>query len=153
MRYYPQIYFACHTRHVREQKSGKTLSAHQASILDHLDEKEPTSLLGLAKHMGVTSSTMCIHVNRLARGGFVSRQRDAGDARRVKLLLTASGVAMKRASSVLDAELVSAMLSRLSEKERTAAIGGLALLARAASEEMATKSAVRERAKQIGREV
>jgi len=129
------------------------LSAHQASILDHLDDKEPTSLLGLAKHMGVTPSTMCIHVNRLARGGYVSRQRDTGDARRVNLLLTPSGVAMRRANSVLDADRVAAMLQRLNAQERKAAIAGLALLARASAEEMATKSAARERAKQIGREV
>ncbi len=151
MSYYPRIYLACHTRHVREKKSGKVLSAHQASILDHLDAKEPTSLLGLAKHLGVTASTMCIHVNRLVRGGYVSRRRDSADARRVNLLLTASGVAMKRASSVLDADLVRSMLHRLSAPERKAALAGLALLARAASEETATKSAVRERSKQMRR--
>lgn len=153
MTYYPRIYLACHTRHVRDPKRGTTLSVHQASILDHLDDKEPTSLLGLAKHMGVTPSTMCIHVNRLASGGYVSRQRDAGDARRVKLLLTVPGVRMKRANSVLDAGLVAAMLGRLNANERKDAMAGLALLARAAAEEMATKSAVRERAKHIGREV
>ncbi|MEO8025719.1 MAG: MarR family winged helix-turn-helix transcriptional regulator [Bryobacteraceae bacterium] len=153
MTYYPSIYLACHTRHVRDAKSGETLSAHQASILDHLDDREPTGLLGLAKHMGVTPSTMCIHVNRLARSGYVTRQRDSGDARRVKLLLTKSGVSMKRANSVLDADLVASMLRRLNGKERKEAIGGLALLARAAGEEMSTRSAVRERAKEIGREV
>ncbi len=153
MAYYPRIYLACHTRHVRDPKSGKVLSAHQAGILDHLDDKEPTSLLGLARHMGVTASTMCIHINRLARDGYVSRHRDTGDGRRVKLLLTAAGVRMKQANSVLDADRVQAMLHRLSAKERKEAIAGLALLARAASEEIATKSVVRERAKTIGRDV
>jgi len=60
---------------------------------------------------------------------------------------------MRRENSVLDAERVDAMLKRLSAAERKAALAGLGLLARAASEEMATKSAMRERAKEIGREL
>ena len=44
---YPRIFFACHTRHVRDPKTRRVLSAHQASILDHLDEQEPVTLLDL----------------------------------------------------------------------------------------------------------
>ena len=43
---YPQIYFACHRRHVRDSATRELLSAHQASILDHLDDVEPTSGTG-----------------------------------------------------------------------------------------------------------
>ena len=53
---YPRIYFACHTRHVRDPQSGRLLSRHQASVLDHLDEIDPITLNGLARHMGVTAS-------------------------------------------------------------------------------------------------
>jgi hypothetical protein len=48
MELYPRIYFACHTRHVRDPQTRRLLSAHQASILDHLDEHEPLALLDLA---------------------------------------------------------------------------------------------------------
>jgi len=51
---YPQIYFACHTRHVRDPQSQRLLSRHQASILDHLDELDPTTVNDLSRHMGVT---------------------------------------------------------------------------------------------------
>ena len=37
---YPKIFFACHTRHVRDPSTRRVLSAHQASILDHLDARE-----------------------------------------------------------------------------------------------------------------
>ena len=53
MALYPRIYFACHTRHVRDPESHRLLSRHQASILDHLDEIDPTTVNGLAGHMGV----------------------------------------------------------------------------------------------------
>lgn len=140
MELYPRIYFACHTRHVRDPKTQRLLSAHQASILDHLDEREPLTLLDLAQHMGVTASTMSLHVERLVRRGYVSRVRATEDGRRLQLLLTAAGVRVREAKSVLDPARVRALLARLSLDQQEAGIRGLALLARAGSEQMAEQS-------------
>jgi DNA-binding MarR family transcriptional regulator len=137
---YPRIFLACHTRHVRDTRAQRVLSAHQASILDHLDEIEPTGLLQLAKHLGVTASTMSLTVDRLVRGGYVRRGPDPQDGRRVGLRLTKAGVRIKREKSVLDPERVDSMLRRLSKEERTHALAGLSLLARAASEELESRS-------------
>lgn len=129
---YPRIYFACHRRHVRDSAAQTVLSAHQASVLDHLDDVEGTSLLDLARHMGVTPSTMSLTVDRLERGGYVTRARSKEDKRRVDLRLTASGVRIKRQQKVLEPELVAAMLARLDPARRQAALRGLELLAEAA---------------------
>ena len=140
MELYPRIYFACHTRHVRDPKTQRLLSAHQASILDHLDEREPLTLLDLAQHMGVTASTMSLHVERLVRRGYVSRVRATEDGRRLQLLLTAAGVRVREAKSVLDPVRVRALLARLTPDQQEAGIQGLALLARAGGEQMAEQS-------------
>ncbi len=140
MELYPRIFFACHTRHVRDPKTRREISSHQASILDHLDELEPTSLVGLAQHMGVTASTMSLSIDRLARAGYVRRARDESDGRRVNLRLTAAGVRIKEAQSVLDPQRVRSLVGRLTGRERQAAIEGLALLARAARDEMHHKA-------------
>lgn len=132
LRCYPRIYFACHTRHVRDLESGTVLSAHQASVLDHLDDVEPTGMAELAKHMGVTASTMSLTVDRLERGGYVVRTPGATDRRRVELRLTDAGVGIKRQQKVLEPERVAAMLDRLSPEDRAAALRGLELLAEAA---------------------
>ena len=132
MRLYPKIYFACHTRHVRDAQSGNLLSRHQASVLDHLDELDPITLNGLARHMGVTAGTMSLTIDRLERKGYVVRVRDVADRRRVHVRLTSAGVRVRDAASVLDPPLVEALVSRLSDDEREAAIRGLALLAGAA---------------------
>jgi MarR family transcriptional regulator, organic hydroperoxide resistance regulator len=129
---YPRIFFACHTRHVRDPKTRRVLSAHQASILDHLDEREPLTLLDLAQHMGVTPSTMSLHVDRLVRRGYVLRERDSRDARRLRLRISAAGVRVREANSVLDPACVRKMLSRLTPLQCAAGLRGLALLARAA---------------------
>ena len=133
---YPKIFFACHRRHVRDRRTGAVLSAHQASILDHLDDIEPIALTALARHTGVTASTMSLAIDRLETGGYVRRGRDRDDARRVQLRLTAAGVRVKEDQSVLDAGDVKSLLSRLTPIRRAAAIEGLALLAEAAVEEM-----------------
>ena len=140
MELYPRIYFACHTRHVRDPKTKHLLSAHQASILDHLDEREPLALLDLARHMGVTASTMSLNIERLVRRGYVSRARAAEDGRRLKLRLTPAGVRVREAKSVLDPARVRALLARLTPVEREAGTQGLALLARAGSEQMEEQS-------------
>jgi DNA-binding MarR family transcriptional regulator len=136
MELYPRIYFACHTRHVRDPRTRRLLSAHQASILDHLDEHEPLALLDLAQHMGVTASTMSLNIERLVRRGYVSRERATEDGRRLRLRITSAGVRLREAKSVLDPARVRALLARLSPAQRQAGIHGLALLARAGSEQM-----------------
>lgn len=133
MSLYPRICFACHTRHVRDPQSHRLLSRHQASVLDHLDEIDPMTLNGLARHMGVTAATMSVTIDRLERKGYVVRVRDTGDRRRVNVRLTAAGVRVREASSVLDPVLVERLVSRLSDEQREAAVHGLALLASAAS--------------------
>jgi len=131
MTLYPRIYFACHTRHVRDPQSQRLLSRHQASILDHLDELEPTTVLALAGHMGVTAATMSLSIDRLERKGYVVRLKDAKDRRRVHVRLTSAGVRVRDASSVLDPARVEALVARLSDEERARAVEGLALLAHA----------------------
>src|SRR5580658_8438247 len=132
MQCYPKIYFACHTRHVQDEETNQRLSAHQASLLDHLDEVEPTTMLTLAGHMGVTASTMSLTVDRLVRAGYVTRDRDTSDARKVALRLTKDGARLKERKSVLDRELVAAMLGRMKSRDRAAALAGLEMLAQAA---------------------
>ncbi len=118
LRCYPQIYFACHKRHVRDQATQDVISAHQASILDHLDDVQATSLFDLARHMGVTASTMSITVDRLVRGGYVARERSEEDRRRLDLKLTPAGMRIKRQQKVLEPGLVAAVPARLDDRRR-----------------------------------
>jgi DNA-binding MarR family transcriptional regulator len=111
------------------------------AVLDHLDEIEPTGLLTLAAHMGVTASTMSLMIDRLARNGYVIRERDARDGRRVGLRLTKAGVRIKSEKSVLDPARVRAVLDQLTAAERRQAIHGLALLAQASAQAMQNTAA------------
>ena len=133
---YPRIYFACHTRHVKDPATGAHVSAHQASILDHLDEVDPMSMTDLAAHMGVTVATMSLAIDRLERKAYVRRDRDPQDRRRVLLRITPAGVALREAKSVLDPARVEQVLGQLSPTDREAVLKGLDLLARASERHM-----------------
>lgn len=133
LRFYPQIYFACHRRHVRDAKARRLLSLNQARILDHLDDITPTNLRSLARHMGVTASTMSLNVDRLETAGYVRRERNDKDARQVELRLTEAGRRLKEQQSALDPALVGTLLDRLKGPDRAKALDGLRLLAEAAT--------------------
>lgn len=129
---YPQIYFACHTRHIRRASTPERLSAADSTLLAHLDERRPVRSTELARHLGVANSTLSAAIARLARQGYVIQARAAGDRRAIELRLSGQGAAAMQASSVLDSSLVKKMLEHLKPADRTRALDGLALLARAA---------------------
>lgn len=130
---YPRIYFACHRRHVRDERTGAVVSAHRVSVLDHLDTDTPTHVSALARHMGVTASTMSLTLNRLEADGYVERRPDPADQRRVCVRLTEAGDTLRKSSSVLDPALVERLLAAMSPVNRALAVEGLALLAAAAT--------------------
>lgn len=129
---YPQIYFACHTRHIRRASTAERLSAADSTLLAHLDEQRPVRSTALARHLGVSNSTLSAAIARLASHSYVTQSRDAADRRAIELRLSRKGAAAMQASSVLDTPRVRRMLEQLTPAERTRALAGLALLARAA---------------------
>jgi DNA-binding MarR family transcriptional regulator len=129
---YPQIYFACHTRHIRRASTPTRLSASDSTLLAHLDEHEGIRATAMAKHLGLAASTLSAAIARLAALGYVIQKRDSKDGRAIELLLSGKGASAMQASSVLDSALVKAMLMRLTGTQRKHALDGLAALAKAA---------------------
>ena len=132
--YYPRIYLACHIQHTRRTPSRGNLTESESNLLGHLDERTPTRASTLARHMGVSRSSMSATIKRLIALGYISRATESGDARAAALRLSPAGARAMQAGSVLDRTRVKALLARLSADERRRAVDGLALLARAANQ-------------------
>ena len=129
---YPQIYYACHTRHERRRSSALRLSARDAQILVHLEPIWNVTLGGLARHLDLAASTVSEAVTRLEQLGFLEKvPRTAGDRREVAIRLTAKGTDAIRATSVLETGRLRTVLSRLSRRDRAKVTDGLAILSRA----------------------
>jgi DNA-binding MarR family transcriptional regulator len=133
-RCYPQIYLACHKRHVRAASTSYHLSARDSSILAHLHETAPVTPTDLAAHLSVRASTLSAAIQRLEKLGYLRRSRTPQDRRTVGLTLTPQGSKAMSETSVLDSERVHAVLARLNRNERKRALEGLELLARASRE-------------------
>ena len=138
---YPQVYYACHTRHVRRRSDAGHLSPRDSQILVHLDRQTPMTLTTLARHMALSASTLSEAIAGLVDHGYVSKASGPdGDRRRVGLVLTPRGVDAVRASSVLEAARLRAVLARLSKKDVAIVVDGLTRLARACVPVVASKA-------------
>ncbi len=132
LRFYPQIYLACHVDHVRVTSNAWQLSARDSSILAHLDRTVAISPRDLAQHLGVQPSTLSAVIARLESLGYLTSSAAPEDKRRRRLLLTERGAEAMAATSVLDRDRVRLLLSGLADEDRKAAVRGLELLAHAA---------------------
>lgn len=129
---YPQVYYACHQRHTRKKSNPFHLSTRDAEILVHLDRSTPTSLSSLARHMDLSASTLSEAVSKLAGHGYLAKTPRLGEDRRhVGIVLTPKGVTAVRASSVLEAVRLEAVLGRLSARDLASVVDGLTRLAQA----------------------
>jgi DNA-binding MarR family transcriptional regulator len=130
---YPQIYYACHTRHERRRTGAGQLSGRDSQVLIHLDRTQPTTLTALARHMGLSPSTLSETVARLQQYGYlVKATGDNGDRRQVAITLTRKGVDAVLASSVLEPARLRDALGRLSRRDLESVVDGLRNLARVA---------------------
>jgi DNA-binding MarR family transcriptional regulator len=126
---FPQIYLACHTRHQRKRSTVHRLSPRDATILAHLDRESAMRPTDLAKHLGVSASTLSEAVKRLIALGYVTRATRSG--RTAPVLLTDLGAQAISDTSVLETGLLRAAIDRLTAPERRAVARGLTLLASA----------------------
>jgi DNA-binding MarR family transcriptional regulator len=86
----------------------------------------------LARHLGITASTLSAALSRLQSLGHVARSPHQRDRRKAELKLTALGAKAVMSASVLDQRRIAAVLAELSSAQQRRAVGGLALLAQAA---------------------
>src|SRR3954468_16193093 len=115
---FPQVYLACHTRHQRKRSTEHRLSSRDAAILAHLDETIAITPARLAVHLGVARSTLSEALKRLMKLGYIRRANDGKSQNRTTaVLLSATGLAAIRDTSVLETDRLRTALSRLTRTD------------------------------------
>ncbi|MBA3559102.1 MAG: winged helix-turn-helix transcriptional regulator [Gemmatimonadaceae bacterium] len=140
---YPQVYLACHTRHQRKRSTVHHLSARDASILAHLDQQSITTPARLAAHLNVARSTLSEALKRLTALGYtrqIARGAAAGKRGGVGILLTATGAAAIRETSVLETPRLRAVLELLTPAELRSVARGMSALAAGCDRRASPKS-------------
>jgi DNA-binding MarR family transcriptional regulator len=131
-RLYPRIYHSCHVGHVRRRSTPFRLSPRDSAILAHLGPGGPVTARELGAHLGIGAPTMSAAITQLERLGYVRRAARAPRSPSRPIVLTALGKDAMQGTSVLDTGRLSALVRRLSPRERRRVVDGLALLAGAA---------------------
>lgn len=108
------------------------LSQHERQVLHHLLPHDRVPLTWLAEHLGLPKSTMSVMIKSLAARGFVARDRDAGDERRLAITLTDRGRERVAHDTVLRPDDLATALAMLDPETAAALLHGMACLADAA---------------------
>ncbi|MDO8187315.1 MarR family winged helix-turn-helix transcriptional regulator [Conexibacter sp. JD483] len=100
------------------QLAAAQLNGREYSILSILETDGPGSQAELARLLGKVPAMVVMAVDALEERGFVARERDPGDRRRTRVVLTAAGrAALARGHEIAD-ETVAGALPGLSAEER-----------------------------------
>jgi DNA-binding MarR family transcriptional regulator len=104
------------------------LSLSQLRVLHFLHRRTQASLSELADDLDVTRPTMSVMVDRLVQRGWVHRQDDAQERRRIALTLTEAGTAQLEQVYGATLSQISQRLQSLSTDQCQQVIAGLAIL-------------------------
>lgn len=104
--------------HDRGAQARVGLSGAQLFVLHELGRTPSLSLSELAQRTLTDQSSVSVVVTRLVEGGYVSRDRDSADARRLVLNLTKDGRAILQRAPVPPQERIVEALDHLSAADR-----------------------------------
>ncbi|GGH48842.1 MarR family winged helix-turn-helix transcriptional regulator [Microbacterium album] len=106
------------SRRLRQQRAVTTMSDGQFSVLIALKFRGPHTLTALAEREDVTAPSMNRTVNCLEELGYVTREPDADDRRKVNIAITEAGLAVVEETAHRRNEWLAGVLAQLPEEDR-----------------------------------
>ncbi|WP_289889745.1 MarR family winged helix-turn-helix transcriptional regulator [Virgibacillus pantothenticus] len=111
-KYWTDIYYHLHFSH-------KDKITHQAiRILQHIEKNKGIGIGDIATFLNVSHNTASENVKRIIQKGYLKKQRDSLDERKVTLCLTETGEEVLYRNTSLDELKLEKVLNCLSSKER-----------------------------------
>lgn len=94
------------------------LTGPQLQLLDLLDAKGPLRMSELAEEIGISQSGATALVDRMLKGGYITRTRSDKDRRVVSIAITEAGKALLETFSQARDEAIEKFFRKLNPKER-----------------------------------
>ncbi|KJL05171.1 MULTISPECIES: MarR family winged helix-turn-helix transcriptional regulator [Priestia] len=110
--YWTSIYYHLHYTH-QEKITHQTIS-----LLQHIDKSSAVGIREIADYLTISHNTASEHVKRSIEKGYVYKNRDIQDERKVILHLTEAGKDILKRNSSLDEEKISAILREMTASEK-----------------------------------
>lgn len=104
---------------ILKKRVGADLSIKDIHILQAInDNKDYPTSSNVAKTLNITLGTLTIAINKLVQKGYVIRQRDSEDKRKVQLALTSKGTKVNNIHQDFHRKMVDEILNELNLKEQ-----------------------------------
>ncbi|AEN89510.1 MULTISPECIES: MarR family winged helix-turn-helix transcriptional regulator [Priestia] len=110
--YWTSIYYRLHYTH-QEKITHQTIR-----LLQHIDKSSSVGIREIADYLTISHNTASEHVKRSIEKGYVYKNRDIQDERKVILHLTEAGKDILKRNSSLDEEKLSAILREMTASEK-----------------------------------
>ena len=110
--YWTSIYYHLHYTH-QEKITHQTIR-----LLQHIDKSSSVGIREIADYLTISHNTASEHVKRSIEKGYVYKNRDIQDERKVILHLTEAGKDILKRNSSLDEEKISAILREMTVSEK-----------------------------------
>lgn len=110
------------------EKSEWNLTINEIHILEKISENPGINIRYLAEHLGVTTATVTVAVQKLQRKGYVIKKKSQSDLRGVVLSLTGEGTKVVRSHNIFHIRMVRIMSEGLSEYEKEVLFHSMAKL-------------------------
>ncbi|MGG0462185.1 MarR family winged helix-turn-helix transcriptional regulator [Priestia aryabhattai] len=110
--YWTSIYYHLHYTH-QEKITHQTIR-----LLQHIDKSSAVGIREIADYLTISHNTASEHVKRSIEKGYVYKNRDIQDERKVILHLTEAGKDILKRNSSLDEEKISAILREMKASEK-----------------------------------
>ncbi|HNQ50034.1 MAG TPA: MarR family transcriptional regulator [Candidatus Omnitrophota bacterium] len=114
----PEVVRGLWKREINELTNG-TITPPQIFILIYLNKMGELRMTDVARYLSVTTAAATGIVDRLVRGGYVSRVYDPSDRRIIRVRLTEKGKDLVKNLIVHKVARIKEIFSRLSDKDRT----------------------------------
>jgi len=114
----PEVVRGLWKREINELTNG-TITPPQIFILIYLNKMGELRMTDVARYLSVTTAAATGLVDRLVRGGYVSRVYDPSDRRIIRVRLTEKGKDLVKNLIVHKVARIKEVFSRLSDKDRT----------------------------------
>lgn len=109
-----------------DNKFTRGLSITEIHTLDAVGYAEKNPMNVVAARLDVTLATLTIAVNKLVDKGFIERERDEADKRRVLISLTKRGRQVYRSHRLFHKKMVQEALATLTPEEEAVFLEGIA---------------------------
>ncbi len=124
--YFTSIYYHLHSTH------EDSISHQSVRILQMIQKEDEVTVRDIAELLNISHNTASEHIKKLERNGWVKKERDFDDQRKVHIHLTTEGLLVLKKNAELDDQKLQHALNQLSGEDQQLILQAFRLLSEVA---------------------